>query len=162
MKKDELNSLYKALDTKARAFCKLFSDLDGVSNCSYGYYNGHFYKNSTGEYEMCYFPIPVVSVENLCDIEIDCDFVSVSSKLKREAALSYDYSKLEKYNFEVYGVESYLDDFYTKGQSFDTLVSNIEKSKEKEIGFSFEFSNDISSDQLYDFVMFLKKEYFYY
>lgn len=162
MKKDELNSLYQMLDIKARKLYKLFSNSDSLSECSYGYYNGHYYKNSIGEYEMWYFPIPVISLKNLCDIEIEFDFISVSAKLKRETALSYDYGKLEKYKFEVYGTESYLDDFYTEGQSFEELVSNIMKSSEKEIGFSFKFSDNADIDGLYQLVVFLRSEGFYY
>ena len=109
-----------------------------------------------------FFPIPVVTVNGLCDIEIDLDKVSVSTKLKREVALIYSYEKLSGYEFEAYGVDEYLDDYYVKGNSYSELVENIASGKEKEIGFSFLFSEDAGAEEIYKCVKFLRKEGFFY
>ena len=98
----------------------------------------------------------------MCDIEIDLDKVSVSTKLRREVALNYSYEKLSDYEFEAYGVDEYLDDFYVKGNSYSELVDNIARSKEIEIGFSFLFSEDVGAEEIYKCVKFLRKEGFFY
>lgn len=111
---------------------------------------------------MDFFPIPVVTVKGLCDIEIDLDKVSVSTKLRREVALNYSYEKLSGYEFEAYGVDEYLDDFYVKGNSYSELVENIASGKEKEIGFSFMFAKDVDAREVYELVKFFIKEGFFY
>lgn len=63
------------------------------------------------------YPIPVIGVKDFCDIEIQFDKISASTKLNREAALAYSYEKFSEYEFEVYGVEDYLADFYHNGQT---------------------------------------------
>lgn len=65
-----------------------------------GFYNGHYRKREDGSFHMDYYPIPVISVKNYCDVEIGLDSISISTKLKRNAAFSYDYSKLHAYRFE--------------------------------------------------------------
>lgn len=107
---------------------------------------------------MDFFPIPVVTVKGLCDIEIDLDKVSVLTKLRSEVALEYSYEKLSGYEFEAYGV----DDFYVKGNSYSELVENIASSKEKDTGYSFLFTNDVDAEEIYKLVKFLRKEGFFY
>lgn len=101
-------------------------------------------------------------MKDLCNIEINPHFISITAKLGRENTMTYNYDKLKGCKFEVYGVENYLEDFYKAGQPIDELLRNIERSEEKEIGFSFEFPKDVMLDELYSFVLFLKKECFYY
>lgn len=155
-----LNSFYKKLDTKACEIINTFNQNYELKS-TYGYYNGHYYMNN-GEYEKSFFPIPVIDVKNLCNIEINPHFISITAKLGRENAMTYNYDKLKSCKFEVYGVENYLKDFYKAGQPIDELLRNIERSSEKEIGFSFEFSKDAALNELYLFALFLKKECFYY
>lgn len=158
----ELNAIYRRLDMRVHELCAPFSSLHKGLAYSCGFFNGHFYKNDDGNYEMAYFPIPVISINKVCDIEVNFDVVSVSAKLKRDAAIKYDYKKLENYKFEVYGVEGYLDDFYADGQTYEELIDNIKNSTEAEIGFAFEFSSEIEADRMYKFVTFLIGEGFYY
>lgn len=161
MNNRELNVVYKPLDIKARDISDYLNNKN--LDCSYGFYNGHFYKNETGIYEISYYPIPVITVKNLCDIEINTDgIISISSKLERNRALIYDYQKLNEIEFEAYGTESYLNDFFIPGQDLKTLKFNIKNSLEKEIGFSFKFYENISCQFLCDFILFLKEEGFYY
>lgn len=60
---------------------------------------------------MDYFPIPVITNKGTCDIEINLDQISITTKLTRNGALSYDFEKVKAYSFEAYGVKNYLDDF---------------------------------------------------
>lgn len=162
MNRDELNRVYKILDTKAHEFAALFMSGHREVPCTYGYYNGHYHKNSAGDYVMDYFPIPVIEVKGVCDIELDLDRISISVKLKREAALKYDYEKLSPYKFESFGVEEYLEDFYVEGNTYADLIKNIEVSGECEIGFAFEFPMEAEAKGLLGFVEFLQREGFYY
>jgi len=162
MRRDELNDIYRKLENRMHRIVALFTSLHKGFDCSCGYYSGHYHKNAEGKYVMNFFPIPVVTVKGLCDIEIDLDKVSVSTKLRREVALNYSYEKLSDYEFEAYGVDEYLDDFYVKGNSYSELVDNIARSKEIEIGFSFLFSEDVGAEEIYKCVKFLRTEGFFY
>ena len=162
MDRDELNEIYRELENRMHRITALFSSLHKGFDFSCGYYNGHYHKNAEGKYVMDFFPIPVVTVKGLCDIEIDLDKVSISTKLRREVALNYSYEKLAAYEFEAYGVDEYLDDFYVKGNSYSELVGNIAKSNEKEIGFSFLFSEDVGAEEIYKCVKFLRNDGFFY
>ncbi len=105
---------------------------------------------------------PGIGVKGFCDIEIQFDRISVSSKLKRDVALTYSFAKFSEYEFEVYGVEDYLADFYHKGQAIQEMKENICACNESEIGFSFVFPFDMEGKQIFEFVKLLRREGFYY
>ena len=153
--RNSLNNVYRVLDKKAR-------EIGATLHCPVGYYNGHYYKGVSGEYEKAYFPIPEVTVKGLCDIEIGIDKISITTKLTRDTALAYDYGKIKGYDFEVYGVENYLEDYYTDGCTIDAMLENIRNSDEKDIGFSFSISHEMSSAEICEFVGFLRSEGFFY
>lgn len=155
MERSELNEIYIKLDHKARGISKLL-------RCNYGYYNGHYHRNESGDYQMDYFPIPVIEKKGICDIEIELDQVSITTKLTRDDALSYDFEKLKAYHFEAYGVENYLDDFYTEGDTIDTMLKKIVESKEENIFFSFYFPYEADADSICDFVKYISAEGFFY
>jgi len=160
--REDLNEIYKKLESKMHDITALLTSLHNGFDFTCGYFNGHYHKDANGKYVMDYFPIPVITVNGLCDIEIDLEKISISTKLEREEALKYEYEKLSEYVFEAYGVEGYLDDFYVEGNTYAELVKNIENSKEKEIGFSFMFSGDVGVEEVYKAVKFLRKEGFFY
>ncbi len=162
MNRNELNEVYQKLESKMHEITAPFLSLHKGHPFTCGYYNGHYSKDSNGEYTMDYFPIPVISLEKLCDIEIGLENISLTTKLTRDLALNFDYNKLDAYYFEVYGVENYLEDFYTEGNSIQELISNISNSSEKEIGVSFQFPWDVTPIQIEKLVRLLKKEQFYY
>ena len=105
MSRDELNNIYRELENRIHRITAPFTSSHKGFDFSCGYYSGHYHKNTEGKYVMDFFPIPVVSVKGVCDIEIDLDKVSVSTKLRREVALNYEYEKLSVYEFEAYGVD---------------------------------------------------------
>lgn len=152
-----LNDLYTPLVRKCHSLHKALS-YRGFP-VTFGFFNGHYRRTENG-YRMDVFPIPEVTVTGLCDIEISFDGICVSTKLTRQAALRYDYSKLADYSFEAFGVVDYLTDFYLPGDSMDSFFSRIQGSHESEIGFSFRFPLD--SKALPDFPGFLQQEGFYY
>ena len=162
MTREELNEVYKKLEVKTNELIAPLTAVHKGFPYTCGYYSGHYYKNIEGKYEMDFFPIPVISVINICDVEINIDVITVSTKLKRENALNYDYTQLNKFTFEAYGVENYLDDYYIEGGTYSDLINNVKESEEKEIGFSFIFENDLSGQKMYELIKFLRKEGFYY
>ena len=104
----------------------------------------------------------MIGVKGFCDIEIQFDKISVSTKLKRDVALSYSFEKFSGYEFEAYGVEDYLADFYHPGQTVQELKENIRACDEKDIGFSFVFPFDVEGKQIFEFVKLLRREGFFY
>ena len=158
MTRQELNEVYGRLEEKARELRAPFHRDDS----SFGYYNGHYRKNDSGEYERDSFPIPEITVAGLCDIEIGLEAITITTKLTRERALSFDYRKIAGYSFEAYGVLDYLCDYYTDGCTIDDLIGNIRRSDEEDIGFSFSFPFETDVDTVHDFAVFLKSEDFFY
>ena len=159
MDKQQLNEIYYPLDLKQAELNALFR---GDFRLESSWYNGHYHKDETGNWCRESYPIPVIGVKGLCDIEIPFDKISISTKLKRDAALGYPFEKLAGYEFEAYGVENYLTDFYHPGQTAQDLRENIRACNEKEIGFSFVFPLDRDGKQIFEFVKLLQQEGFYY
>lgn len=156
MERCQLNDIYRKLDEKAREISQL------LYNSTFGYYNGHYYRNKSGDYEIDYFPIPVITIKDTCDIEINFDQISVTTKLTRDGALSYEFEKVKVYRFEAYGVKEYLNDFYIAGNTIDTMIEKIRESQEENIFFSFYFPYEVASNSICEFVKFIKTEGFFY
>lgn len=104
----------------------------------------------------------MINVRGFCDIEIGFDKIYISLKLKRDRTLTYSFENFENYEFEVYGVNNYLLDFYHSGQSLCVLKDNVNASDEEEIGFSFVFPFDVEGKEIFEFVKLLRREGFYY
>ena len=155
MERNKLNEIYKKLDDKVQAISKLL-------HCTFGYYNGHYHKNTAGNYEKDYFPIPVISVKGLCDVEIELNQISITTKLTRNKAISYNYEKLKSYHFEAYGVENYLDDFYLEGDTISSMIEKIKASKEENVFLSFYFPFEVPAGVVSEFVNFIAKEGYFY
>lgn len=157
---NEINAAYHRLEMKqAEIVYALFHRIFELES---GWYNGHYHKNDAGDWQRESYPIPVVTVKGFCDIEIQFDKISVSTKLKRDAALAYSFEKFSGYEFEAYGVEDYLADFYHAGQTVKEMKENIRACGEAEIGFSFVFPFDIDGKQIFEFAKLLRREGFYY
>lgn len=157
---NEINTAYSRLESKQTALIHALSLR--IFKLESGWYNGHYHMDETGNWfrESC--PIPVIDVKGLCNIEIPFDKITISTKLKRSAALAYPFEKFAGLEFEAYGVEDYLTDFYHSGQTTQELQENIRACDEKEIGFSFVFPFDVDGEQIFEFVKLLRREGFYY
>lgn len=157
---NEIDSAYHELELKhAEIVHALFHRMFELES---GWYNGHYNRTEDDDWHFDSYPIPVISIKGLCDIEISFTKLSVSTKLRRANALEYSYEKIKPYCFEVYGVEDYLCDFFHKGQQIEELKHNIEQSDEKEIGFAFFFPYETEGKKLFDFAKLLRREGFYY
>jgi hypothetical protein len=62
----------------------------------------------------------------------------------------------------VFGVDAYLEDFHGEGNTIDSLLDNINKSDEKEIGYCIYFDFDKAKEEVFEFVKLLRKNNFYY
>lgn len=157
---NEINTAYHRLELKQAELVRALSHR--IFELESGWYNGHYQKDETGNWFRESYPIPVLGVKGLCDIEIPFDKISVSTKLKRNAALAYPFEKFVGYEFEAYGVDDYLADLYHSGQTMQDLQENIRACDEREIGFSFVFPFDVDGKQVFEFVKLLRREGFYY
>lgn len=156
----DINRLYDILEKKQMEI--LHALFHRIFDIEAGWYNGHFHKDEAGQWIRESFPIPVVTVRGLCDVEIGFDRITVTAKLKRDRALAYSFDKFTQYSFEAYGVEDYLNDFYTAGMTLRDMKEHIQESREKDIGFSFYFPFDTDGPTIFEFVKLIRREGFYY
>lgn len=136
-----------------------------------GWYNDHYHIEN-GNWIREAYPIKVLTLNGLCDIEIGFFNIAITSKLKKEQALSYNFSSLEALDlkYDVYGVENFLLDF--KNEFFDekeiitsplydalhrvssqepcyfTIKNRIKNSSEEDIAFSFYFELNSSKSNI--------------
>ncbi|MBR3293837.1 MAG: hypothetical protein IKI69_05375 [Oscillospiraceae bacterium] len=159
--REQLNRLYRLLDEKAHEYIAEMTQLRGSFKIESGFYNGHYHKNAEGNYQLDSYPIPVISVKGLCDIEIDFDENSITSKLSKELIMSFDWNILGTVKFEVYGVDDYLRD-YGDNQSICEISKVVQNSTEKEFFISFYIPVSESGENVLKFLRKLQENGFYY
>ncbi len=157
---DTMDAIYADIDAKCAEIASVLTH--GMFRLRHGWFNGHYYKKDTGEWYKSYCPIPEVDVIDLCDVEIHFDKIVVTTKLKRETAIAYSFDTLMEYNFEAYGVEDYLLDFYQSGQTISSMKDKIAVSEEDEVCFSFAFPLETEGEEIFEFVKLIQYEGFYY
>ena len=156
----ELPRFYDRLETSSGQL--LHARFHRVFELEVGWYSGHYHKMEDGTWIRDVYPIPVIGVTGFCDVELHPDHIAVSTKLNRSSALNDSFVKFAEYDFDAYGVEDYLADFYHPGQTMEELKENIRACQEREIGFSFSFPFDVDGQKMYEFVKLLRREGFYY
>lgn len=158
--REQLNDFYKKLDDKAEQIKNIL--IKNGFQAEKKYSNGQYNKNAAGEYVKEYFPIPVIEVKDLCEIEIVGMRINITSMTNIDNAIHFDYSKISEYYYEVYGVVNYLSDYYKNGEELSVLFKNLGASEEQEIGFAFSLADDIKEDKILSLVNLLKSNAFYY
>lgn len=158
--RESLNEVYSGLEAKHNEIIRALTHR--IFALESGWYNGHYQRAFDGKWVRDAFPIPVVMVKGLCDIEIQLDRISVSTKLKRDVALACSFEKFTGYEYEAYGVKDYLSDYYHQGQNVQELKDNIYASGEAEIGLSFSFPFEVTGQKIFEFAKLLRREGFYY
>jgi hypothetical protein len=99
----QLNTVYKPMCEKSREICEVLQNKG--YKISSGFYNKHS-KKIDGEFSTEFFPIPVISIENIGDVGIDIDETWLEVVMSKEKAVDFDYSRIgEKYKFELYGMK---------------------------------------------------------
>ncbi len=153
-----LNSVYAPLEQTGTALVRALTQRGYAAKLAY--YGGHYRLGGDGAYHRDCFPLPVVEVAPICDIELNLDGITVSTKLSREDALRGTYGALARYPFEAYGVEDFTSDFYRPGMPLAELKQRIQESGEQQIGFSFCFVVGTDTDTLCALVQLLSQEGF--
>lgn len=139
---ERLNALYASACENADAVRKMFTDR-GVKS-KFGFYNNHAIAVDDGYiYEL--YPIPIVTLE-LDGVSADIGFDIVSRNgnigfleltVDKAVLVEFDFTKLTEYEFAIYGVEHYLDDYWFG--DIEATKEMIEKSDEKQFHIGFEF-----------------------
>jgi len=157
-----LNQIYRPLDEKVHELISKLAKLHGGFKVTSGFYNGHYHKNNAGLYQADAYPIPVISVMGLCDIEIDFDGITVTTKLSKDQITAFDWNTFgADAHFEVYGAEDYLRD-YGNERSIDEINGNVLSSVEKEFFVSFSLPMSTNGEEIMRFLRTLQKNHFYY
>lgn len=156
----EMNEAYDRLDKRYNELA--YALLHRTFMLRPGWFNGHYQKQEDGSFQRDSYPIPVIGVKDVCDVEIHFHNIEVATKLKREKALAYSFDKLSEYSFEAYGIEDFLSDYYHEGQTIEELREHLLECEEEEIGFSFMLPFTVEGEKLFEFVKLLRREGFYY
>lgn len=155
--RERLETLYARLERRQAA---ILQALDG-ERVECGWYNGHYHRAADGAWRRESWPIPVVHVSGLCDVEIHLDQLSVSARLRRGDVLSCPFQAARDVPFEAYGVQDYLADYYRPGQPLQALYDSVRACEEREIGFSFTLPFETDGARLRDLMNGLRREGFY-
>lgn len=139
----EANKLYKPTLDIVEKFC---NDLK-LRKIGYtlGFYNNHELKIGK-VFIKEFYPIPVVSLKiNKYEIDIGFDIVTdkdyigfIELTLDKEKVLNFDYDKIKEFNFEIYGYENYLIDYY--GGDVENTKRLIHNSNEIKFHIGFNIS----------------------
>jgi hypothetical protein len=143
-----LNEIYKPLWTKSLEI-RAEAAARGFAARS-GFYNNHSVRHGD-DFAVEFFPIPVVSVDTLGDIGVDLSCVWAERQISREKALALDYAKMSAIlNFEVYGAEDFLNDFYRFGMEAASTAERILAGNEKQICICLYFSMGSTARDILD------------
>lgn len=157
---NEINAAYSQIETRMIAvYGSLYHKMFELE-C--GWYNGHYSLGEDGEWNRDSYPIPVVSVKGLCDVEVSFTGITLTTKMSRMQAIEYSFVKFANYDFEAYGVADYLNNYRSKGESIEEFKKNLKATKEREIFITFTIPEEMIGDKLYNFAKLLKREGFYY
>ena len=125
-----------------------------------GYYNG--YRRRDGDAVVTdYFPIPVITVKGVCDVEIHPDHIEISAYRNLHDTVGYSFDKFSGCTYTVFEAED-ADEIL-----FDSKTQNPERehilrrSADKKILFSFVLGFDTDGIAVYEFVKLLRRERFY-
>jgi len=138
---EQLNTVYKPMCEKSGEIC------DCLQNKGYkissGFYNNHS-KRIDGEFATEFFPIPIISIENIGDIGIDIDEIWLEVVMPKEKAVDFDYSHIgEKHKFELYGADNYLTDLYNEHLNITDITEKIAASEESRFCILVYFEQDV-------------------
>ena len=154
---ETLEQIYAPLEEKRGELMRLLAKK--YPALSWGWYSGHYHRTSDGWAKESY-PIPVLTVEGLCDIELSLREMNVTAKLSARELDHYSYDLLQTYPFEAFGTEDFLKDYARRGDSIHTLKKNLLGTKETFITFSFPLSYNEPTDLLLSLLSLLESEGF--
>ena len=155
---NELNEWYYRLEMKQAEIVHAL--YHRVFELESGYYNG--YQRRDGDAVVTdYFPIPVITVKGVCDVEIHPDHIEISAYRNLRDTVSYSFDKISGCTYTVSEAED-ADEIL-----FDSKTPSLERehillrSSEKKILFSFFFDFNTDGTAVYEFAKLLRRERFY-
>ena len=136
---DSINNNYRNLHERTVQFTEMLTKLG--HKVEWGYYNSHS-TIADGEPYLEYYPIPVVTVNDTCNVGIDFSRVFIEGKLYKDEAGNFDMDKFRDYRFTVCGTENYLLDIYSDGMDADEFAESVSESGEEEIIIRIELDGE--------------------
>lgn len=136
---ETINGAYQGLHERAEKLANVLARLG--HKVEWGYFGQH----STmvdGDYFLEYYPVPVITVKDVCDVGLDFTQVWVEGKLYSGAARELELNFLKKYDFSIYGIDNYLQELYEDGMSDEELHEAIASSEEREIGIAITLDDE--------------------
>ncbi len=150
---ETLNSIYEPMWRRTAALDRKLKEAGIPHGWDYCAFHSSLRE---GEYRMEYFPIPVITVEGVCDIGIELDSLLNDPHLSRAQALAFDGGAVP-WTFEVYGTENFLEDLCRPDMSSAELRAVIGQSGEEEIGIAFSLPGDCRDEEILGIAAACKK-----
>lgn len=147
---DIVNDFYMTYDNKLNSLINLLSKSYKVT-----------YKYTT-KYTKEYFPLPVISVKNICEIVFNEYEIDINTKISKDDLLNLNFNKLKNYDFDIYPTCDYYDDLYEKGMSNKEVLEKIKKVKYKNLGMTFIVPLDMNNTQIRKLIDLLSNNKFKY
>ena len=172
--KASLNEFYTTLTAKAQSLMKTLMPLvDSRLLMSMSYLIKHYIRNMYKRRESTpdnaaqssedNYPIPVIRLSDLCEVEIYTDVISVFTRLKCSDAEGFDFSRLEGYSFEIYGYDNgRLIDFSDCEATLQQTKESILNSSTEIADFYFDFPFDSGESEIYALIDLLHKSGFFF
>lgn len=136
---EELNRVYAPLKEKAVRIVNTLKKLD--AEVEWAWYSGHSVSRK-GELVYEEFPIPVITVKDVCEIGVDLKGLFIEGKVFASESDEVDFSKLEGLHFCVYGADAYLEDLYDSARdSITDLEEALFDTEEFELCINVEFKD---------------------
>lgn len=156
----EINEIYQELESKS---LDLMSELlHRTFECYGAWFSGCLDEDEYDLSGVLSCPFPVISVRDVCSVQIHFDEIVVLSKLQRHAALAKKYNKFKKYPFDVREGGINCAKLYSMDESPDCLMEALEDSEEEEFEFHFRLPFDTDQKTIFEFVKLLRREGFEY
>ena len=153
---DSLNAVYEPLNHRLDGLVKRMRAASERA-ISAGYYSGHYSRRENGRFEREAFPIPVLTVDGLCDMELHLEHTSITTKIAKADRARLTPAFLKEHRPEVYGVQDYLQDYEYQGLPWPEFQQRLRLSQEEAFFLTFAFPQDAGEEDMVDLVHVLSK-----
>ena len=157
-----LNTLYQPLNERRDALLNQLSRAFKDRKVEAGYYAGHLRRQADGAFMCEHYPIPVIAIAGLCDIEIHPNKTGITSKLAKQQAMRFIQQNPLHHSMEIYGLKNYLQDVFQEGSEPEQTLDRMRLSAESEFFISFPYPKDTAPEVICRFVQHLQEQGFYY
>lgn len=156
---DDINTLYRDAELRLESTLRALRQLG--CPLSHGWYNGHYRKGAGGAWQRESFPIPVIHVEGLCEVELPFESIAVTARLTRASALTYRFDRLADYDYELLSAEDMQTEYYHRGMSDSERQTRLEASHEPQLLITVHLPPDVSDGELVRLIGILLQDGFF-